>query len=723
MTPGIPTQPPPNPSVDRERARVARLLEEAGQLCEQDIPPSSFYGELLKKLLDALLAPSGAVWLINPQGNAAPVCQINLKEVGLDEKPDAVPRQQVRAAMIQVALSQGKPLHVMPNTLIGDPAEGRAPPGNPTDFVLLLVPLIANGQILGLLEVYQRTNRPPNAISGFLQFMSLMAETASRYHRNQQMGALLGQQQLWTQLEKFAQQVHQSLNPVEVAYLVANEGRRLIECDRVVVALRYGTNLKIEAVSGADVVETRSNQIQLLRTLCDAVLTWGEKLVYRGERDDGLPPRVLTALDAYLAEGQSRLLVIQPLPDERQKDTQQKARSVIVLECFDPPTDASQLMARLDIIARHATPALFNAVEHRRIPLRFLWMPLAKLQEGVGGKARMIWLLVFVALATVSAAMYLVPYPLKLEATGQLSPTVGRKLYPAVAGTVKQFFVAPGEIVVPGQRLALLWNAEVAQKVDLLMAEIRSAKAKEAAADAAYKAATTDPMAQERNRRDAENHRLTALVKQAELDAYADRIGADKDRPGFFEVRAPEFTPEQMARFLPNVQAQQNLRTWTVISSGFAVEWIGKEARPSDALLSLAAKDATFEIELRIPQKHAGQILAAFDRLDVDKLEVDFLLGTHKTEPFRGILYRSRIAREIVTNREDGSEAEPFVSAFVVLDDPAITSGGMPVALIQNGTVAGVDVHAKVRCGPARLGYALFYGVWEFFYERVIFFF
>jgi hypothetical protein len=37
--------------------------------------------------------------------------------------------------------------------------------------------------------------------------------------------------------------------------------------------------------------------------------------------------------------------------------------------------------------------------------------------------------------------------------------------------------------------------------------------------------------------------------------------------------------------------------------------------------------------------------------------------------------------------------------------------------------VAGQEVHARVRCGNYPLGYALFHGVWEWFYEKVIFFF
>src|SRR5439155_15881029 len=104
------------------------------------------------------------------------------------------------------------------------------------------------------------------------------------------------------QLEAFARQIHGSLNPTEVAYLVANEGRRLIDCDRVTVAQRLGKKTYVEAISGADVVEKRSNLVRLMCQLCNHVLVWGEKLIYSGTKDEGLPPDVLTSLDAYLAE-------------------------------------------------------------------------------------------------------------------------------------------------------------------------------------------------------------------------------------------------------------------------------------------------------------------------------------------------------------------------------------------------------------------------------------
>ena len=37
--------------------------------------------------------------------------------------------------------------------------------------------------------------------------------------------------------------------------------------------------------------------------------------------------------------------------------------------------------------------------------------------------------------------------------------------------------------------------------------------------------------------------------------------------------------------------------------------------------------------------------------------------------------------------------------------------------------VAGLEVRTKIRCGSHSLGYSWFHGVWEWFYEKVIFYF
>ncbi len=67
------------------------------------------------------------------------------------------------------------------------------------------------------------------------------------------------------------------------AYTIANEGRRLIDCDRVSVAIKQGRKCFIEAVSGQDLFDKRSNTVTLLGELATAVVATGEPVWYTGD--------------------------------------------------------------------------------------------------------------------------------------------------------------------------------------------------------------------------------------------------------------------------------------------------------------------------------------------------------------------------------------------------------------------------------------------------------
>jgi hypothetical protein len=699
-----------SPDLEQERRRIALRLEEVAKLSDSNVPPGAFYGEMLKRLLETLAAPSGAVWARTPQGNLQLQYQINLKEIGLEQNEEA---RKSHEELVRQAIMQPRPFHVPPRSGVGIAEEGKPPAGNATDYLLLVAPIIANQQAAGLIEVWQHANRPPQAITGYLQYMTYMAELTSRYQRNQIVGQLSGQQQVWTQLEAFARQVHSSLHPTEVAYQVANEGRRLIECDRVTVAIRqYGSKARIEAVSGADVVETRSNLVRLMRTLCEQVIKWGEKLVFNGVRDDSLPPKVLTALDAYLAESNSKLLVVQPLRDERETG-RRPPRSALLMECFEPPAEPQQIIARLDVVARHATPALYNAVEHRRIPGRLIWQPLAKLQDGVGGKSKAISAIAIGLISFLGALLYLVPYELKMESNGKLVPWARRIVYAPTAGQVEAFNVEPGTVVMEGSELAQLYSTELAKQIRALEAAIVGSD-KEGRSLSHTSAQGIPENDKKRILNDEDIKKDQSSRRRRELEDFFLRTNAnpDESKYGEFYLRAPKFTPEEKNRV--------NRAEWTVLNGNFKDEWLHRPAKPSDPILKLGAKDGPWEIELRIPQKHISQVLQAYERNDGQPLAVDFLLCSDKTRTYRGILKRERIASEAIPNRDEKDESEPEVIAFVSIDDPSIDPA---YRLSREALTSGTEVHAKVRCGKHRLGYALFYGVWEFLYEKVVFFF
>ena len=246
--------------IEKTNQEINLMVEEIAHLSEKDMVPADYFGEFLKNILTVLVAPAGAVWLRTPQGHLQLQYQINMGQIGLDKSESG---RQSHDELLRQALLQARSGNFPPHSSVGQ-AEGAGPtPGNPTDFAILLAPILMDKQVAGIVEVWQSPNRHPRAMRGFVQFLVRMAGLASRYLRNHQLRQMMGQQQIWTQLETFARQIHASLNPTEVAYLVANEGRRLVECDRISVALRYGKRCAIEAISGADVVEKRSNLVQL----------------------------------------------------------------------------------------------------------------------------------------------------------------------------------------------------------------------------------------------------------------------------------------------------------------------------------------------------------------------------------------------------------------------------------------------------------------------------
>ncbi|HEX5270649.1 MAG TPA: hypothetical protein VFW33_09195, partial [Gemmataceae bacterium] len=460
-------------NIEETRRQIQRLFEEVARLSELDLAPADYFGEFLKRVLTALAAPAGAVWMRTPQGNLQLQYQVNLQNLGLNRSEEA---QQAHQELLRLAFQQPRPLHLPPQSFAGQPEGGQVAPGNPTDCLLLLVPIQVENQVDGLLEVWQSPDRNPAAVNGFLQFMTEMCQLASRYLRNRLMRQMAGQQALWTQLEAFSRTIHGSLNPVEVSYLIANEGRRLVDCDRISIAVRYARKARVEAVSGADVVERRSNLVQLMTKLFDRVIAWGEKLVYSGTKDEGLPPDVLKALDEYLAESNSKVLVVLPLKDERDKDTKRKPRSAMMMECFESQQTPEQLVARLEVVGKHASPALYNAVEHRRIPMRFLWLPLAKVQEGLGGKAKAIGTLIGAGVAVLIALLIVVPYQLKMDATGNLLPEERMNVFAQGKGYAEDVAVEPGERVLPGRALVKLSDLDLAQKIQELDSKIDSAR-------------------------------------------------------------------------------------------------------------------------------------------------------------------------------------------------------------------------------------------------------
>lgn len=711
-------------TIEQTRRQIQRLFEEVSRLSELDLPPADYFGEFLKRVLTALAAPAGAVWMRTPQGNLQLQFQVNLQQLGLNRSEEA---RQSHDELLRLAFQQPRPIHLPPQSFAGQADGGATAPGNPTDCILLLVPIQVENQVDGLLEVWQSPDRNPAAINGFMQFMTEMSGLASRFLRNRKMRQMEQQQGLWGQLENFSRQIHSSLNPTEVAYLVANEGRRLIDCDRVSVGLRWGKKkCTVEAVSGADVVEKRSNLVQLMKKLFDRVLVWNEKLVYTGTKDDTLPPDILAALDAYLGESNSKLLVVQPLRDEREKDKDGKeikkpARSIIMMECFEPTTAPDQLVARVDVIGKHAASALYNSMEHKRIPFRFLWAPLAKVQEGLGGKARAITFLVVLGLAALTAALIFVPMMLQVDSTGQLLPEERVLLYSPVKGFVQAVAINDSRIVNPEEDIILIRDQETFEALSKLDSEISTMEAELQVIEGRINNARASNLPDDQVRTltfEKVSREVALKYKRREREERLQWANVQRDRLGSFWLKAPRFDEDRRAA-RGDVAGSPR---WTVLTADFKETLPRRPVDPKEPLLRLGNVDGNWEIELKIPQKHIGQVLNAYSYLKTDVIDVELIVKSEPTKKYLGKLRRDKISSEAMPHQTENNESEPVVLAWVriePIDGDIPPDRQVPRELMLTGT----EVKARLSCGRHAMGYSLFYPLWEFLYEKAFTYF
>jgi hypothetical protein len=696
--------------------RLTRQIDQAHELMARlagsAVAAVDFFQVLLTRTLSVTDAVAGAAWLTTPQGHLQLQHQINLSLVGLE---DRVNGRQAHNELLAHAV------HTKQTVFLD--ADGRITlasgmgPANLTAYPIAIAPILGDhGAVLGALEVWLASVDGQKLRPAHVNFVTTMAGYASNYLRHSAALRNTIQEQVFTRLEVFSRQIHTSLNTTEVAFLIANEGRRLVGCDRISVGVRHGRRTTIEAVSGSDVVERSSIQVKRMRDLFDAVFTWNERLVYRGTRDTTLPEPVLSALDAYLHESNPKVLILQPLRDEREMVTEKEkdpkpgpARSALLLEAFDPPEQIDPMLQRFDIVASHAAPALYNAAEMKRIPFRFLWRPIMALQGAAGGKRRFYTYVVVGLLTAIVLAMFFVPYPLKLDAKGQLLPEERHYIYPTGQGRVIRFKVAPGQTIRPNTPIAILNDRDLAREIDEKNAEIDKSKKR---CDVLRGLSTSLPDEKERKRRSdelaSEEENLRSLKDQ--LESLLEQRKASGDNVGEFTVYAPEF---------PRARDARGPATWKVLTFDFNEQLVNKWMKPTDPLMRVGNTKGTWQIEMKISQRVISQLLRAYRTSDSNEyLEVDVMVTSAPTQTFKGRLYRRDINAEAVQNKDDHNESEMVVYAYVRVNDPDMPADDhIPEALLT----AGVEVKAKIRCGNHSLGYSLFHGAWEFFYEHVIF--
>lgn len=666
-------------SVEETRQQIRTIVAEIAQLAKAEAAPEEFYGQFLPKVVSAMAATGGAVWTVNDEGRLALQYQINLQETRLRDNPQA---ETSHARLLYKTLGEGENILAPPHSGTGNEEEA----ANPTEFLLVLGVLKTDLETCGVVEIFQRADTSPNVQKGYLRFLAQMCELAGEFLKSHQLRHFSHRQTLWTQLEDFCNRVHAGLDLRATAYTIANEGRRLLECDRLTVAVCKGKRCVVEAVSGQDVFDRRANSVRLLEKLATAVVATGDAVWYTGDTRD-MAPQVEEAVEQYVDEAHSKTVAVLPLKRPSNEETEpDKAPSepsfpigALVIEQIEDSRVPPGMMQRVEVVARHSATAMANATEHNNLFLMPLWRAIGRSRWVVA--SRNLSRTSAVALAVLAVLVFLVvcPWPFKLEAKATLEPVERRNVYAAAKGRVSELFVHHGAMVEAGQLLAQLRDTEL----EMSLTEIEGQKI-------------------------TNQQRIINLGREL-LDVRGmSTEDINRKRGDLAEAKEKAVTLD--AQLALAKQKQKDLEVRSPIA-GQVITW-DLENRLHDLpvqrgqmLMQVADPAKDWQLELRMPEHRVGYVAQAYRAQGKDKpLGVDFQLATAPGSTFRGEVTEIHLSAEV--QGEEGN---------TVLMKVKINKDELP------SLRPGMTATAKVDCGWKPIGYVWFHDVVAFFQTRVFF--
>ena len=664
----------PDPNlVHQTRNQIRSLATEIDELAKSGCGEDDFFEGFLTRLTSALASVGGAIWMLDDQQQLSLRYQINLKNSGLNHDPAD---QAVHQRLLLQLIEKNKPSLIAPQSGSADSNS----PGNPTDNLLVVAPLVIDRQPVGLLQIFQRPGTGPNTQQGYLRFVSQMAETGSRYLADSRIRSFESQQAMWHQLEQFIQTIHQGLDTKETVYTLANESRRLIDCDRVSVALGTGRNCRVQAVSGLDSIERRAEQVKLLNLLSAAVIKGGQPLWYHDQHQP-LPPQIESKLQRYIDQSHTKMLAIVPLLDKapdadidrpNQRKTKDRPIGAIIIEQLSDSRIADTTRRRVSVVVDHGQTALANADRYSSIFLMPLWQFLGRITAAFNIENR--WKTATITMAIVVSGMFLTmfPYTFGLGANGRLVPQSQFEVFAQTDGTMDQVYVSDtgDTVVAANQVLGRMKNSDIELAISSINGQIAEAESRIAANSQRKSSGSLE------------------LNEKTELDSL---------------IKSDEQKIDSLNRELHFREEEKKLLTVVSPSAGRVINWNVKQNlthRPvtrGQNLMTIVPPEAVWELELQMPERRLAHLFRTINTGE-ENPNVTFGLVSNPGVEYTGRLIS--VDRKLDVYSDDGNAALVRV---------AFDNSEIPAELLRNET----RVTAKVECGTRSIGYVIFHELIE----------
>ena len=655
---------------------MERLVEDVAAAARQAELPERFYPLVLDRAIRATGAEAGVIWLSRGEGRWAVEYQ----------QGEGRWRAELRSSVLERWRQEGT-VQFYPGGLPQAGADGAlVARGQP----VVLVPLVAAGELFGVLELVHSAIDNPRVQRACGELLTVIAERVSQWRGDCELVACRERERRWQSWDRFVRDIHESWQLQDVVARAAHEVRPLLGCDRVSVALRRRSSCRVVAISGQEEVDRRSQVVRRLERFVTVVWRYGQAVTWEGPTAD-LPPEISQPLDAYVDLAHPRWIQVIPLVvrgaaelsgQMAEEANQYESRAVLVLEKFsgEPPADMAE---RVEHLVPHVARAVAQSWEHSSLPLVPVlrgWRWLFGREGALGG----IKFWIFLALVAAVITGLLVPIDFTIRARGILQPTVMREVFATMDGEVEQIEVRSGEQVEAGRVLLRMRSATLDLEQRRLAGERATVRERIAAVESArlLQSATgqrpTTPDATSSTALSGSEEELRETLKSVEQQLEV----LERQRQAL-EVVSP---------------LAGELLTWNIDEL--------LEARPvsrGQTLVTVGETAGDWELRLDLPEQRLGHLLAAQKEFG-EALGVEFRSALRPDQRHAGAISR----RAHVTSRDD--EGQPVVRVWVAFDRSQVPD-------LRYGTT----VTARVHCGRRPVFYVWFHEIWEFIQLQLLF--
>lgn len=629
-----------SPTADALRLQMERSIDELAELSRGDLEPGKFFGEVLRRAMHPGGASRAILWRSSLEGAWERAGELPASE-GLD--PERIADRQ---ELLDDVASDTQPrvLHESPNLADGNPGGLR-----------VLSPLRHAGATVGILETGHLLsgNGPSPAI---YQYFAALSEITADYLSQQELQQLRQAKSMWLQWDQYQQRLAQSLDLESVCATVANDGRIVIDCDRISVLVNRGGHFRVAAISGVERPDPRAGGIRTLESLAQQTAGLGRTFwdaTTDTSKDSGLNELILR----HRQESAVTNLGVVPLPSSRQK----LPEAMVVFENFSPHGSWPAMQGRAESLVHRSAFHVRTALERSEIPWLTAWQRLRDsrwILKNTGVK------LAAVVMVAVVVALTVIPAELTISGQAELWPNTRRDVFASTSGIVDQILVKHGDEVREQQPLIVLRDPELEQDVPKVAGEI---------------ATMTERL------RAIQIARLTGGVT-AEAISRSRQLAAEEE-----ELKERLATLERQRALVEDRRQRLTLRSPI---AGHVLTWDITQhlsARPVErgqSLLTVGETDGPWILDVRVADKDAGHLLRGRKR-SKSALAVNFSLPSEPGQIYHGTV------RDVSLASESDDRSAGHVRIVVEFDRAQ-------VAQLRPGATAIPRIH----CGRHSLGYA-----------------